>query len=86
MAQITRSTRFKKAWKKLPKNIREKAEDTILALVSGELPPTLYDHQLHGVYQHYRSINVTADWRIVYKKEFDTVHLIAIGTHAQLYE
>jgi addiction module RelE/StbE family toxin len=85
MVQITRSARFKKAWKKLPKNIREKAENVILMLVSGELSPAQHDHQLHGVYQHYRSINVTPDWRIVYRKETDTLHLFAIGTHAQLY-
>ena len=49
--------------------------------------PKLKHHKLQGDLKDYYSINVTGDWRILYKK-FDerTVILIRIGTHSPLYK
>lgn len=45
----------------------------------------LHDHTLHGKYATYRSINVTGDIRIAYKKTGSLILLIDIGTHHELY-
>lgn len=49
--------------------------------------PLLHDHALGGNLQGLRSINITGDWRALYK-ELDggsKIRFMAIGTHSQLY-
>ena len=47
---------------------------------------TLNNHQLHGEYRQYRSINITADLRLIYRKSEDgTFYLITVDTHSNLY-
>ncbi len=48
--------------------------------------PLLNDHGLNPPWDGYRSINITGDWRLVYKKlGTDTYYLRAVGTHHQLF-
>lgn len=55
-------------------------------LVVDNLNPLLNNHKLEPPYESYRSINITGDYRLVYKRiERDTYYLRAIGTHHQLY-
>ena len=52
--------------------------------------PSLRNHVLREQYAGYRSIDITADWRALFKirksklKTVITFHIL--GTHAQLYE
>jgi addiction module RelE/StbE family toxin len=51
---------------------------------------SLRDHSLRGEFSGYRSINITGDYRAIYrkrvegKKEFITFYMI--GTHKELYK
>lgn len=47
--------------------------------------PRLRSHALRGDYKDYRSINVTGDWRAIYRMVGETALFIALGTHSQLY-
>ena len=49
-------------------------------------PVLLNDHKLGPPFESYRSINITGDYRLVYKRiNTDTYYLRAVGTHHQLY-
>jgi len=49
--------------------------------------PLLNNHSLTGTYEGCRSINVTRDYRIVYRQiDPGMFLLIDIGTHSELYE
>lgn len=51
-----------------------------------ESNPLLNDHKLGPPYEECRSINITGDYRLVYKRlTADTYYLRAVGTHHQLY-
>lgn len=76
---------FKKKYKKFPDNIRSKVEERLLLLLSDEFNPILNNHKLNGKYKDSRSINVTGDLRIIFKKRSDYFLLEYIGTHSELY-
>ena len=81
------SSVFKKQYRKLPKKIQEHLEMRVVILANTEFHPLLNNHKLHGEYSDYRSINISGNIRLVYKKiNKETVYLMAIGTHSELYE
>lgn len=81
------SSRFKKDLKRAPNKVVLAFKETIRIFESDPFDSILNNHKLHGEYADCRSVNVTGDWRLVYKKlKPDIYHLIAIGTHNQLYE
>lgn len=48
----------------------------------------LNNHSLSGKYEGCRSINITGDWRAIFR-EFDNYSLVSfetLGTHSQLYK
>jgi addiction module RelE/StbE family toxin len=45
----------------------------------------LRNHPLSGKYEGFRSIDVTEDWRALYRKEPERIIFVDIGTHTQLY-
>lgn len=84
---LLRSTEFKKRYAILSRKIQEKANARLELFVVNEFDLVLNNHPLHGNYEGCRSINVTGNIRIIYKKLNDTLYyLINIGTHPQLYE
>lgn len=84
--QLKRDRAFKRQYKKLDRALRERFEERLYLLTSDEANPLLDNHKLHPPYEGYRSINVTGDVRLIYKKiGADTYYLRAIGTHHQLY-
>jgi addiction module RelE/StbE family toxin len=77
---------FEKQTQRLPKPLRLKIRERVALLVADEFHPLLANHALHGAYRAYRSINITGDWRLVYRRlEEGSYYLRAIGTHHQLY-
>lgn len=84
--QILRHHVFKRQWQKLARRLQEKAEERITLLMSDEFSEMLNNHKLNPPYESYRSINITGDYRLVYKRiNIDTYYLRAVGTHHQLY-
>lgn len=81
------SLQFRKEFKKLPAKVRARVEERLELLENEEFHPTLNNHKLHGEYAQYRSIAVSGDMRIVYRKVApDACFLVAIGSHTKLYD
>ncbi|TSC58337.1 MAG: Uncharacterized protein Greene041679_120 [Parcubacteria group bacterium Greene0416_79] len=83
---LYRSSRFRRQWKRLSVRIRDEATARLEMLVRSEYDPLLNNHALSGKYAEYRSINVTNDFRIAYRRVPDGFYLIAVGTHSELYK
>lgn len=81
-----RSARFRKQFKKCPRKIRLAAFEQLAVLERNEFDVVLNDHKLSGKCAGYRSVNVTGDIRIVYKRVSDGFYLAAIGAHGELYK
>ena len=62
------SSVFKKGFKKLPKKDKMKFGERMDIFSSDEFHSLLKNHKLHGEYDGYRSINITSDIRVIYKK------------------
>ena len=77
---------FEKQMAKLSKSLRFKVRERMCLLVVDSSHPLLNDHKLNPPFDGYRSINITGDYRLVYKQiGVDTYYLRAVGTHNQLY-
>ncbi len=77
---------YKRQFKKLPRDVQEKAIERLSLFIANEAHPLLKNHPLRFEWSGYRSINVTGDYRLILKKESRTlVRLEQIGTHSELY-
>ena len=80
------SNKFKKGSKKLDKKTDETLTEKLHIFEENEFDQRLNNHKLHGEYVDCRSINITSDVRIIYKKVAENIYvLMAIGTHSELY-
>ena len=56
-------------------------------LLSNEpLPSEALDHSLQGDYQGFREFHISGDMLVIYKVTEQTLCLVRIGTHAQLFD
>lgn len=78
---------FERQYKKLSRAVREKVSERLHVLTAeDEFHSLLNNHKLNPPFVGYRSINVTGDYRLVYKRiDHDTWYLRAVGTHHQLF-
>jgi len=80
------SKKFKKQFNKLPDEIQNSFQERIEVFVSNSNHIILNNHKLFGKYSEYRSINITGDYRLIFKLiSGDICYLVAIGTHSKLY-
>jgi addiction module RelE/StbE family toxin len=77
--------KFAKELSRFPKEIKNKTRERLTILSVNENDITLNNHKLNPPWEGYRSINVTGDIRIIYKKNGVFCVLYRIGTHPQLY-
>lgn len=77
---------FKKAFKKQPKNIQVKFFECLEIFTEDQFSYQLNNHALGGEFKSWRSINVTGDVRVHYREIDQSIILLDIGTHAQLYK
>ncbi len=85
--RIDFSRKFEKNLKKAPKKIQVAFRKRLEMFLSDKFHPILNNHPLVGEYQNYRSINVTGDWRAVFR-EFqggEVVYFDLLQTHSKLY-
>ena len=83
---FTRSTEFKKKFKKSSIKIRAKIEERLAMFAEDPWNPVLDNHSLHGEYVGCRSINITGDMRLVFEDVGNKTYLlIRFGTHHELY-
>ncbi len=80
------STRFRRHYRKLPTHLQDRTDERLELLLRDPFNPLLNNHPLHGVRRTDRSINVTGDYRVVYRETESSAYLlIDIGTHDDLY-
>lgn len=69
--------------------IRKSFKEKILIFSKNPDDPQLDNHALTKEWQGYRGIDITSDWRAIYKetqKNEETVaYFVALGTHDELY-
>lgn len=50
-----------------------------------ELPPEAKDHSLSGDWSDFREFHVSGDLLVIYKIGENTLYLVRIGSHSQLF-
>lgn len=86
--EIVFSKKFIKSYQKTPLKIRTSLKKRLAIFEKTPFSPVLNNHPLRGIYKNYRSINITGDWRAIYRPEKSGKKAIfkLIGTHSQLYK
>ena len=86
--RIEFSDEFHKQYRKAPPKIQNAVDKRVALFAQEPFYPLLNNHLLKGRYQGKRSINITGDWRAVFR-EFNNYQLVifeTLGTHSQLYK
>lgn len=82
------SQKFIKSLRKSPRKIKVAFRNRLELFLTDKFHPILYNHALEGKYKNYRSINISGDWRAIFR-ELDggeAIYFDFIGTHSQLYK
>lgn len=86
MRRYIASRSFGRMFQKLHIDVREKFIERAQLFVVDSRNPLLNDHALTAQWAGHRSINVTGDYRAVYRELIPNVfEFVAIGTHHQLF-
>ena len=80
------SKKFDKMFLKCPQEIRDKFIERLGLFKENKYDSTLNNHTLSGKLKGSRSINVSGDYRVIFKEKPDGILLTTIGTHSQLYK
>ncbi len=76
---------FEKKYQKLRLNEKKKFKERRDLFLQDEFSPVLNNHSLNGKYLGCRSINITGDLRVIYKKNHNEATFVAIDSHSNLY-
>ena len=86
MRSIIFHKNFEKNYSKLSGKSKEAFKERRNLFLVDSNNPLLVVHLLHGKYSGYKSFNVTADIRVIYKEVEDDIFLfVDIGSHSKLY-
>lgn len=83
------ANRFKKQEKGAPLEIRTALRDALEIFRDDPQNKALRNHSLNKLGKRYHglwSIDITEDWRALYRKEEGWIIFIALGTHDKLYK
>jgi addiction module RelE/StbE family toxin len=86
---VSFTDQFRKQYKKANVRIRNRFNIVLEKFKSNPMDPELRNHPLNGKLEGFRSIDVTSNWRAIYKevKQDEIVfYFVALGTHSQLYK
>ena len=85
--QIEYSKKFIKEFKKCPPKIKVAFKNKLKIFVNDPRNSILNNHKLSGKLKKYRSININADWRVIFQEmtKEKTMYFVVIGTHSKLY-
>ena len=83
--KITRTTRFKKAWKELNKEEKDLARKALRNLATDLRYPALRVKKVQGV-EHIWEARVSRSLRMTFEIEGDTIILRNIGRHSETLE
>jgi addiction module RelE/StbE family toxin len=76
---------FNKQRQAAPLEIKKEFLETLALFLVNPDHPSLRDHALKEKFAGYRSIDVTDDWRALYRQERGRIIFVALGTHDELY-
>lgn len=87
---IKYSPAFLVTLKKANVRVRKRVKERMLLFSKNPNDLQLNNHALKRQYQGHRSIDITGDWRAIYREvqtgeEQPYAYFTALGTHAQLY-
>lgn len=78
---------FEKSYKKCSVKTKEQFKKRLKLFLEDPYHHLLENHALHGEWQEFRSINITGDYRALYKYSGDNIaEFFIIDTHSNLYE
>ncbi len=83
--EIVFHSHFKKKFKKLPKDIQKHFTERLNIFLENKFNEILNNHSVEKIYPNCRSINVTGDYRAIFKEKENLVTFLLIGTHSELY-
>jgi len=88
--RVDYSKKFIKQFDKAPKKIRDQVTNRIELFSKHPTDPILHNHSLVGKFLGFKSINITGDWRAIYKEAGNQDIQVCIfeflGTHSLLYK
>ena len=76
---------FNKQREAAPLKIKKAFHDTLALFIIEPDHPSLRNHPLKDKFAGVRSIDVTGDWRALYRRERERIIFVELGTHDQLY-
>ena len=65
--------------------LQKKVQERMIMLTINPRHPLLHDHPLKGDQSGRRSFSITGDIRVIYRIVDETIELLDIGTHNQVY-
>jgi len=80
------SKKFNKMFKKCPKEIKNQFIERLKLFKENKHNPILNNHPLSGKLNDLRSINVSGNYRTIFKEKSEDIIFIAIGNHSELYK
>jgi len=84
--EIQYTKNFIKQFNKCPSQIQTAFQKRLEIFIKNKNYPILRNHRLTGLLKDYKSINITGDWRALYRECGENkVCFMIIGTHSQLY-
>ena len=84
--QIKFSRKFIKMYAKAPAKIRQAFKKRQNLFIQDPHHPQLNNHALTSKYSDSKSINITGNWRAIFKEKNGDIYFRLIGTHSQLYK
>lgn len=76
---------FMKRFDKIPLKIQEQFYERLDLFLENKFNKILNNHSVEETYPNCRSINVSGDYRAIFKEQEDIAIFITIGTHSDLY-
>ena len=86
--KVDYSKKFLKDLRKAPRKVKIAFRSRLELLLTDKYHPLLNNHSLKGGYDQYRSMNITGDWRAIFREleRGEGIYFDRLGTHSQLYK
>ncbi|MEK9165382.1 MAG: type II toxin-antitoxin system mRNA interferase toxin, RelE/StbE family [Patescibacteria group bacterium] len=84
--QIRYDGKFVKMYAKTPTKIKQAFKNRQTVFLKDQYHHSLNNHELSGKYKDCRSINITGDWRAIFKEKDGVIYFRLLGRHSQLYK
>ena len=87
--KVRYSPDFYRKYKKADVRIQNRVDEKIEVFLKDPYDLQLDNHTLKRQWKGYRSIDITSDWRAIYKEtqigDESVAYFVVLGTHDQLY-